>query len=190
VSKPRVTTDEQCKELADWWWSLKQMGTVRDKAKELGISVCAVYDAISRGLQQPTAGQRFKISQYQSQIAPRGTCAKCGQEHERRRADGRPQSYCAKCHAEYNRPRRPKYSDLTPEQKLKANARAYANEYQRRGLLVQKPCEVCGAEDSQKHHPDYSKPLEVVWLCRQHHMDKHPHEPIFAAPSGTNEDAA
>jgi hypothetical protein len=69
VSKPRVTTDEECKELADWWWSLKQMGTVRDKAKELGVSIPALYDSIKRGLQQPTAGQRFKLSQYQRDVS-------------------------------------------------------------------------------------------------------------------------
>jgi hypothetical protein len=64
MSKPRVTTDEQDKALADWWWELRGMGTVRDKAKELGISVHAVYDAISRGLHKPTAGQRFKLREY------------------------------------------------------------------------------------------------------------------------------
>jgi hypothetical protein len=48
------------------------MGTIRDKAKELGISVHAVYDAISRGLQQPTAGQRHKLREYQRSV-PRET---------------------------------------------------------------------------------------------------------------------
>lgn len=64
MSKPRVTTPEQDKALADWWWELRNMGTVRDKAKELGISVCAVYDAISRGLQKPTSFERFKLNDY------------------------------------------------------------------------------------------------------------------------------
>lgn len=64
MSKPRVTTDDQDKELADWYWQMKQMGSVRDKAREYGISVCAVYDAIARGLGKPTAGERFKINDY------------------------------------------------------------------------------------------------------------------------------
>jgi len=64
MSKPRVTTDEQDKELADWWWSLQNMGTVRDKAKEYGISVSAFYDAVARGLGKPTSGQRFKVRDY------------------------------------------------------------------------------------------------------------------------------
>jgi hypothetical protein len=70
MSKPRVTTDEQDKALADWWWALKGMGTVRDKAKEHGISVSALYDAIARGLQKPTAGQRFKVREYATNDTP------------------------------------------------------------------------------------------------------------------------
>lgn len=68
MSKPRVTTPEQDKELADWWWSLQNMGTVRDKAREYGISVSAFYDAVARGLQKPTAAQRFKLSEYEREV--------------------------------------------------------------------------------------------------------------------------
>lgn len=39
-----------------------------------------------------------------------------------------------------------------------------------RGTLTRKPCEVCGDINSESHHPDYSKPLEVHWLCRAHHQ--------------------
>ena len=38
-------------------------------------------------------------------------------------------------------------------------------------------CADCGAtEDLQKHHPDYSKPLEVVTLCRVCHVRRHINE--------------
>lgn len=30
----------------------------------------------------------------------------------------------------------------------------------------------------QAHHPDYSKPLEVRWLCPKHHAAQHPHKRI------------
>ena len=70
MSKPRVTTDEQDQALADWWWQFQQVGTVRDKAKEYGISVSALYDAIARGLGKPTAGQRFKVREYATNNAP------------------------------------------------------------------------------------------------------------------------
>ncbi len=35
--------------------------------------------------------------------------------------------------------------------------------------IAKQPCEVCGNPDSKRHHPDYSKPLEVVFLCNLHH---------------------
>ncbi len=73
MSKPRVTTAEQDKELADWWWSLQQMGSVRDKAREYGISVSAFYDAVSRGLQRPTAAQRLQLADYQRSVPREST---------------------------------------------------------------------------------------------------------------------
>ena len=38
------------------------------------------------------------------------------------------------------------------------------------GRLTKQPCQVCGCEKSESHHHDYSKPLEVEWLCRTHHI--------------------
>ena len=45
-----------------------------------------------------------------------------------------------------------------------------------RGDIVKQPCETCGATTNiDGHHDDYSKPLEVKWLCkvchRRHHGD-------------------
>jgi hypothetical protein len=37
------------------------------------------------------------------------------------------------------------------------------------GKIKRLPCEVCGNPKSQGHHEDYSKPLEVRWLCANHH---------------------
>lgn len=41
------------------------------------------------------------------------------------------------------------------------------------GKVIKQPCQVCGNVKSQGHHEDYSKPLEVIWLCKEHHDDKH-----------------
>ena len=43
----------------------------------------------------------------------------------------------------------------------------------RNGTLHKKPCEVCGASFVHAHHPDYSKPLDVIWLCPAHHRMIH-----------------
>jgi hypothetical protein len=62
---------------------------------------------------------------------------------------------------------------LTAAQRVKDNARSYANVYRQRGRLERQPCRLCGDPGSQMHHPDYTKPLEVVWLCPQHHQELH-----------------
>ncbi len=36
--------------------------------------------------------------------------------------------------------------------------------------LKWQPCEICGSRSSEAHHEDYNKPLEVRWLCKQHHI--------------------
>lgn len=41
------------------------------------------------------------------------------------------------------------------------------------GIVKKKPCQVCGSKNSEAHHEDYSKPLEVVWLCDKHHKKRH-----------------
>lgn len=43
----------------------------------------------------------------------------------------------------------------------------------RRGELTRQPCEVCGDLKTDGHHDDYSKPLDVRWLCRAHHSKHH-----------------
>lgn len=40
------------------------------------------------------------------------------------------------------------------------------------GKIKRKPCIICGMK-AEAHHPDYSKPLEVVWLCSFHHKEWH-----------------
>lgn len=42
-----------------------------------------------------------------------------------------------------------------------------------RGKLSRLPCLVCGAEKVEGHHPDYSAPLSVMWLCNPHHRAAH-----------------
>jgi ribosomal protein S27AE len=43
----------------------------------------------------------------------------------------------------------------------------------RAGNLERKPCERCGSERSQAHHEDYSKKLDVRWLCASCHKMEH-----------------
>lgn len=41
------------------------------------------------------------------------------------------------------------------------------------GRLTREPCAECGSTEAQAHHPDYDKPLEVIWLCQTHHKAIH-----------------
>jgi len=64
----------------------------------------------------------------------------------------------------------------TPEQKMKMQARVAVSHAVARGKLVHGPCESEGPACSGRiegHHDDYSKPLDVRWLCRRHHDEVH-----------------
>lgn len=54
-------------------------------------------------------------------------------------------------------------------------ARAKVHLAVKNGLLIKpKKCEVCELKKPlQGHHPDYTKPLEVIWLCSGCHADEH-----------------
>lgn len=41
------------------------------------------------------------------------------------------------------------------------------------GHIQRQPCRVCGSLKAQAHHFDYSKPLDVEWLCAVHHTAEH-----------------
>ena len=42
----------------------------------------------------------------------------------------------------------------------------------RKGEINPLPCLICG-EKAEAHHPDYSRPLDVIWLCSAHHKQAH-----------------
>ena len=41
------------------------------------------------------------------------------------------------------------------------------------GRLKKRPCQVCRETDAQAHHEDYSRQLDVIWLCCLHHAELH-----------------
>ena len=58
---------------------------------------------------------------------------------------------------------------------IKRSATTAVNNAIRDGRLKRQPCEVCGKDIAQAHHDDYSKPLDVRWLCTTHHAEWHKH---------------
>ncbi len=80
------------------------------------------------------------------------------------------------------------YADTENKKRMAANMRRYAKDLRlqqrhkarwitnkaiKSGILIKMPCVSCGEYKSEAHHPDYSKPLEVVWLCRPCHNKEH-----------------
>lgn len=59
-----------------------------------------------------------------------------------------------------------RYRAKSPE---KAKARDVVNKRIKRGVsMFKETCIFCG-KDAEMHHEDYSKPLDVTWVCTRHH---------------------
>lgn len=62
----------------------------------------------------------------------------------------------------------------TPEEKFKNRARRLASQALDCGKIQRQPCQSCGTDrDLHMHHPDYSRPRYVIWLCRNCHTEEH-----------------
>jgi hypothetical protein len=53
------------------------------------------------------------------------------------------------------------------------NAKHKVKNALKRGKIRRVSCEVCGSEKTHAHHEDYSKPLDVWFLCPIHHVGRH-----------------
>ena len=57
--------------------------------------------------------------------------------------------------------------------KEKSLARCKLHRAVKSGKIHRLPCEICGDSKVHGHHTDYSRPLDVVWLCPIHHYEEH-----------------
>jgi len=57
--------------------------------------------------------------------------------------------------------------------KKEDNTRKAVERALKRGDMIRQPCAICGLLSTEAHHPDYDKPLDVIWLCRVHHAGLH-----------------
>jgi hypothetical protein len=62
-----------------------------------------------------------------------------------------------------------KYSEVYAKRR---KAQQMVNNAINRGLMERQPCIICG-DCGQAHHPDYDAPMDVVWLCHDHHKETH-----------------
>lgn len=118
-------------------------------------------------------------------------------------------SACKRCHADSVRARR-RLSDVARDydrqrgnRQSTANIRDYRTKHPdayrahnavsnaiRDGKLTREPCLFCGEVRVHGHHRDYSRPLDVVWLCAKCHHRLHAYFPETAAHEPKRQEAA
>jgi hypothetical protein len=82
-----------------------------------------------------------------------------------------------------------KTHSMTVDQHKKSMCRHQSRMLEVRGVLKKLPCQFCGKDDSERHHPNHDKPFIVIYLCSDHHIAYHqglidishlvPQTPIF-----------
>ena len=82
-------------------------------------------------------------------------------------------AYSAKPDVRARRAERARARTRNPAERHKHEARWQTRRAIVAGKLSKQPCEVCGAPTVDAHHDDYSRPLDVRWLCRPHHREHH-----------------
>lgn len=116
--------------------------------------------------------ERVLVTPYHKYVRKNGTqvqlyrCRNCMKEHMHKYLH----KYTSKRNAALKR-----YALRNPE---KVAARYEVFNALRTGNLVKSPCIDCGGK-AQAHHHDYSKPLEVEWLCASCHALLHKKERIL-----------
>lgn len=81
--------------------------------------------------------------------------------------------YCKKPEVKARKAEQARLRLRDPAQRHKHEARWAVRRAIQAGKLHRGPCEVCGAAQADAHHDDYSRPLDVRWLCRSHHVEVH-----------------
>ena len=127
--------------------------------------------------------------------APVGLCSKCKERTYTRTAKSK-NTWCHPCRSAVQRSWRDKHPEYTSEQyrrriasdplffkkqdaakdPIKKKARAALRNAVVSGTVIKpKSCSRCGITDKplHGHHFDYSKPLEVLWLCKKCHGLEH-----------------
>lgn len=95
-------------------------------------------------------------------------------EYDRNRPNQRKRNQKNKIYAQNNKE---KVNNIKKEwisnNRIKREAHIAVQNALRQGIIIKANCEICNEIKSEAHHDDYSKPLEVRWLCSRHHKQWH-----------------
>jgi len=100
-------------------------------------------------------------------------CKECTKRDSRKNRASNIEYYREYDRARGNRQSTEKIKERRIKNPQKYQAQTAVNNAIRDGRLFKKPCEVCGSLCVHGHHNDYSRPLDVRWLCPVHHKEAH-----------------
>lgn len=152
-----------------------------ETARRLGLSLVTVWNALNP---ERAAEHRRRVRENADQEKSR---AKWRADYYRRREQialerreryaADPEAARAKARENYARNREREKARLKASrqrQPEKTRARVAVHQAIQEGRLEKLPCEVCGTtERVEAHHDDYSRRLDVRWLCTTHHGEVH-----------------
>lgn len=132
-----------------------------------------------------------------------GKCKECTKAEVRKNRQKRVDQYREYDRARANRPdrvaARAAYAATDRgKERMRVGSKAYRSRHPQRvkannavnnairdGRLTPDPCHCCGAPGAEAHHADYSRPLDVTWLCKEHHTQLHVEHHECLRQSGT-----
>lgn len=111
----------------------------------------------------------------------RGTCGPCTTAYYRAYVEmkvGKNPDYVKAMRRSSYRNKNEKHMDVHKTRfvadRNKVRVRAQTRRAVLRGDISRGPCAACGATDRiHAHHEDYSRPFDVVWLCKACHSKRH-----------------
>ncbi len=108
-----------------------------------------------------------------------GKCKECNKRDVQENYRARRPQYKEYERKRFQKPKRKRYvaeqqRAMREREPQKYKARKMVHNAIRDGKLIRQPCERQPCDQkAQAHHENYSKPLDVTWLCFKHHREHH-----------------
>jgi hypothetical protein len=105
-------------------------------------------------------------------------CKECTKKRVRKHREKNIESIRAYDRQRAKKPHRKK-NNISNTKKARARNELYTKAHNKvirgveKGIIKKTGCVFCGRPDSHGHHFDYTRPLDVVWLCPIHHRKVH-----------------